>query len=336
MASSGSCKAARERGKVVLFDTDDLVFESRAGGSILDLINMPEIDRRVLGERQERISKTMAMCDAVLVSTEPLAEIARELNPRVYVIPNAASKEMVRLADEALVAQAENSDSPRHVTIAYLSGTPTHDTDFLQAAEAVLWALENDPDCRFLTVGNISLDSRFDRYRERIKSIADPAVAATASHSCGVDVNLAPLEPGNLFTESKSCLKYIEAALVGVPTIASPRADFVRAIEPGRNGLLAETPDEWQQALGQLLDSSELRARLGKGAHEDARKRHTTLALAPRLFETIASIAEGQELAQTRSPLRARRRLGECEASFVARSTGQAPPITQAHSAGLL
>ena len=286
--------AARERDKLVLFDTDDLVFESRAGGSMLDLITMPEIDRQVLGERQERLSKTMAMCDAVLVTTEPLAAFARELNPRVHVVPNAASKEMVELADEALAAHAETADSPRHVTIAYFSGTPTHDSDFLQAADAVLWALENDSACLFLTVGNLSLDSRFDRYRERITSIPIQPWQRLPRILAGVDVNLAPLEPGNAFTESKSCLKYIEAALVGVPTIASPRSDFVRAIDPGHNGLLAETPEQWRRAVAQLLNSSELRARLGQAAHDDARERHTTLALAPRLFETIAMIAEGR------------------------------------------
>jgi GT2 family glycosyltransferase len=291
-------RAARERDRLVLFDTDDLVFESKAAGSTLDLIDMPEIDRQVLAARLEGHSTAMAMCDAVLVTTEPLAALARELNPRVYVVPNVASKDMVKLADDALAAKAEAPKAPRGITIAYLSGSPTHDRDFLQAAEAVLWALENDSSCRFLAVGNLSLDSRFERYRDRITTMPIQPWQRLSRLLADVDISLAPLEPDNPFTESKSCLKYIEAGLVGVPTIASPRADFVRAIEPGRNGLLAETEDEWQAALGRLLGSSELRGELGHAAHEDVRARHTTLARAPHLYKTIAGLTRehGREL----------------------------------------
>jgi GT2 family glycosyltransferase len=287
-------RAARERDKLVLFDTDDLVFESKAAGDTLDLIAMPEIDRQVLAARLEGHSKAMAMSDAVLVTTEPLAAYARELNPRVHIVPNVASREMVRLADDALAAKTEapGEPEPRGITISYMSGSPTHDRDFLQAADAVLWALENDTACRFLLVGTLSLDSRFERYRDRITSIPIQPWQRIPRVLVDVDISLAPLEPDNPFTESKSCLKYIEAGLVGVPTIASPRADFVRAIEPGRNGLLAETTDQWQEALGQLLESSELRARLGAAALEDVRARHTTFMHAPRLFKVIVGLTK--------------------------------------------
>jgi glycosyltransferase involved in cell wall biosynthesis len=52
------------------------------------------------------------------------------------------------------------------------------------------------------------------------------------------DVNLAPLEVGNPFCEAKSELKYFEAALAGVPTIASPTGPYRRAIRHGETGFL--------------------------------------------------------------------------------------------------
>jgi GT2 family glycosyltransferase len=285
--------AARDRRKLLLFDTDDLLFEPQPGESVLDLLELPDVERQVLADRIESHSRAMAICDAVLVPTEPLAELARELNPDVYVIPNAASKEMVRLADEALDEELERDEAQTRVTIAYFSGSPTHDRDFLQAADAVLWALDADPGCRFLVVGNLTLDSRFDRFQQRITTLPIQPWQRLPRLLRTVDVNLAPLERDNAFTEAKSCLKYIEAGLVGVPTIASPRSDFRRAIEHGRNGLLADSPDEWQDALGQLLDSSRLRAELGGAAHDDVRERHTTLALARHVRETIAKLAKG-------------------------------------------
>jgi GT2 family glycosyltransferase len=285
--------AARERKKLLLFDTDDLLFEPYPGKSVLDLLELPDVERQVLADRIEEHSRAMAMCDAVLVPTEPLGELARELNPRVYVIPNAASREMVRLADEALDWEDEKGDARPVVTIAYFSGSPTHDRDFLQAADAVLWALEQDAGSRFLVVGNLSLDSRFDRFTDRVKRLPIQPWRRLPRLLRTVDINLAPLEPDNAFTESKSCLKYIEAGLVAVPTIASPRSDFRRAIEPGRNGLLADSSAEWQNGLAQLLDSSQLRAQFGRSAYEDVRTRHTTLALAPRVRKTMQELANG-------------------------------------------
>ena len=94
-----------------------------------------------------------------------------------------------------------------------------------------------------------------------------------------IDINLAPLEPDNPFTNAKSCVKYLEAALVGVPTIASPRPDFARTIENGVNGLLAEGAQQWSESVRGLVESERLRRKLGQAASEDVRRNHTTGAV---------------------------------------------------------
>ena len=60
-----------------------------------------------------------------------------------------------------------------------------------------------------------------------------------------LDVNLAPLAPSSRFNEAKSAIKWLEAALVETPTVATPTGPFREAIEDGGTGLLATTPDEW-------------------------------------------------------------------------------------------
>jgi hypothetical protein len=229
----------------------------------------------------------------VTVTTETLRQFGLRRNDRVEVVFNAESEELLRLADEAIGADAR--DVPAYaggdVTIAYLSGTPTHNRDFREAADAVLWALENYPNTRFLVVGKLELDPRFDRFASRLTRIRKQPWQAVPGILTQVDINLAPLERENPFTESKSCLKYLEAALLGVPTVASPRDDFARAIDHGRNGLLADNRHEWREAIRMLIESKDLRRDVGMAAYEDVRRSHTTKARAPMFEQALRNLA---------------------------------------------
>jgi glycosyltransferase involved in cell wall biosynthesis len=276
----------RARGATVLTDVDDLVFDPATTPYLRALDALPPDEQRLHEETIAGIGRTLAAVDGVVVSTEPLAAAAAALNPRVVVVPNVVSAEMVR-AGEAARAGADRRRPP---TIAYLSGTPTHDIDFLEAAPAVLDALERFAELRFLAVGHLGLDDRFDRFGDRVERLAAVPWQRLPSVLANVDVNLAPLERDNPFTEAKSCLKYLEAAVVGVPTVASPRADFRRVIRDGENGLLADHPEAWQRALRELLESRDLCERLGEAAREDVLERHTTTARSRGAYEAFSSL----------------------------------------------
>ena len=62
-----------------------------------------------------------------------------------------------------------------------------------------------------------------------------------------VDINLAPLVD-SIFNRAKSEIKWIEAALVKVPTVASKIGAFSDAVVDGETGLLA-TDEEWFDKL---------------------------------------------------------------------------------------
>jgi glycosyltransferase involved in cell wall biosynthesis len=262
-------------GATVLADVDDLVFDLAAAGYLRALDGMPRAERATHHETIVGIGRTLGAVDGVVVSTEPLAAAAARVHPRVAVVPNAVSADMVRAADEARAARAGGA-----LTVAYFSGTPTHDVDFAEAAPAVLGALERFPELRFLAVGYLTLDERFDAFGSRVERVAAVPWQQLPALLARVDVSLAPLERDNPFTDAKSCLKYLEAALVGVPTVASPRADFARVIRHGENGLLADDATSWADALGELLASRERRAEIGAAAREDVLARRTTAATA--------------------------------------------------------
>jgi hypothetical protein len=105
-----------------------------------------------------------------------------------------------------------------------------------------------------------------------------------------IDVNLAPLELDNPFCQAKSEIKFTEAALVGVPTVASPTQAFAYAIRDGEDGLLAAGADEWRQALTRLIERHDYALQLGEEARRKVYAAYLVEQAAPKLVATLHTI----------------------------------------------
>jgi GT2 family glycosyltransferase len=283
-------REAHVLGKRVIFDTDDLVFDPDVVRHVAALEDMQEAERSLYSEGLSRYRETLQKCDAVIVTTEPLRAFAEMLHSSVFVVPNVVSDEMVELSDAALRGRNGDVHTPKETTIAYFSGTKTHNRDFAEAASAVLYALDRWPETRLVIVGLLELDDRFEPFADRITRLPIQPWRRLPELLADTDVNLAPLEPHNPFTDSKSCIKYLEAGLVAVPTIASARPDFKRVITHERNGLLVDNQADWKAALAHLLDAPERRRELGCAARDDVHERHTTFAGARKLHDIFRAL----------------------------------------------
>ena len=278
---------ARKRGKPIFFDTDDLVFIPENARYQSELERFSPQDRAHYIEDMGRIRKTLTLADAATVSTATLRDWVAPLCERVDITPNALDRETVALSDAALIEAQAADDAASEIVIAYLSGSPSHDRDFREAQDAVLWALETYPQVTLALHGPIDVDPAFDRFGARVRREPFRSWQELPSIYAGVTINLAPLERDNPFTEAKSAVRYLEAALLKVPTIASPSDAFAAAIQPGVTGMLADTPAEWREALRELIESPERRRALGEAAYADAHQRHTTTAQANEVFRVM-------------------------------------------------
>lgn len=84
---------------------------------------------------------------------------------------------------------------------------------------------------------------------------------AALSH---LDVGMAPLEMST-FNTSKSRLKVLEYGSIGIPAVASPRAEYRRFHkESGGAGILAETPKEWAAGIKKLMDDESMRKEMSE------------------------------------------------------------------------
>lgn len=102
-------------------------------------------------------------------------------------------------------------------------------------------------------------------------------------------VGLMPL-PKTEWSRGKCALKALQYMACGVPCVATPFGAVRDIIEDGVNGLFADTPDEWRDAIERLRDV-ELRRRLGAAARQTVEERYSLRGAAPRMLELLREAA---------------------------------------------
>lgn len=269
-------RRAKALGKPVIFDTDDLVFDQRPDrlSPITRYMNPKEL--RIHKDFVYRNGRTLELCDAAIVSTECLRDCILDLFPAktIYLHRNAASQKFIDLVD-VVRAQFVKPKSDL-VRIAYVSGSKTHKDDFAECVRPLRRLLETYPHVRMMAVGHVEIPAEVRDLSSQVEAVPPVPWYQVPLHYGVVDINLAPLELNNLFTESKSELKYFEPALLELPTVASDIAPFRVGITHGETGFLCGNDQEWYQALEQLVLDVELRTRIGKAARADVLARYTT------------------------------------------------------------
>lgn len=299
----------QQRNLPVVFETDDLIFEPTLYSAIafLDTLS-PEAAQRFRASLHAQ-AQTFARCAYVLTTTQYLADAAAAHGKQAFIQRNACSATMLHTAASAytLRQQRRNASSLQNphefplshrergsggeVVIGYFSGTGSHNRDFALITPALLTVLQRYPQVWLHVSGHLALDRRFEPYAARIRRAGFVPWQELPHLLAQVDINLAPLELDNPFCQSKSEIKYSEAALVGVPTVASPTEAFVYAIQPGETGLLAATTDEWVAALSRLIADPAERQRLGEQARRQIYAHYAPEPRSHELLETLTQIA---------------------------------------------
>ena len=299
--------AVRSGNAKLIFDIDDLMFKPElAAPEVIDGIRSQHLSREDVVDHYQRVRQVMAHANACTASTEPLARHVRELQKTTYVLPNGFDRTTLTASRRA-VRERHARPELGLVRIGYAAGTLTHQRDFQVASEAVARILRERPECRLVLFRDQSrakpmldvlefpsLVAQADRIEWRdVVPIADlPGELAR------FDINLAPLEVGNPYCEAKSELKYFEAALADVCTIASPTWPMAHAIRHGTTGMLADTPDDWYATLNMLVEDADLRRRLARAAYLDVLWRYGPRRRADLMQSLLTQLGGGSDAAR--------------------------------------
>jgi O-antigen biosynthesis protein len=294
------------QGKKVWFDIDDLVFDTQKIDLIASTAGQQATDDvlnywfSVVG----RMAQALMLCDGVITTNDFLANKIKQFSKLpVKTIPNFVNA--AQLAVSAPLYQEKYQDklttgSTPHerIKLGYFSGSSSHNGDLSLISHALERVMAADARIDLVLVGHIDVEQAFGaRFGGYLKGhLADrvtwhPFVDFVALQVliADVDFNLVPLQV-NEFTHCKSELKFVDAAIVGTLTIASPVYAYAEAIRHGENGYLAED-DQWEAVLLQAIAVNdadiEQHRRMTAAAHQDVQQRFTWQTQRPAILQAL-------------------------------------------------
>lgn len=279
-------RAAQKTETPVIFDTDDLIFEPELVHAQRGVARLSPHDQEVHVEGVRRYLQTLQACDAVMTATPFLAELAARRGKLAFVHRNALGQEMMALANSRQIERLTKAKGDR-VVIGYGSGTPTHDVDFEEAASALCIVLDRFPAAELWVVGPLALCSKLEALDDRVRRFPLTDWRGWFERASQFDIALAPLELENVFCRAKSEIKFVEAAALSLPVVASKTEPYQGVISHGKDGLLAGSEQEWVEALSALIEAPQRRAQIGANARETILRRYSPQVRAAELAEIL-------------------------------------------------
>jgi glycosyltransferase involved in cell wall biosynthesis len=237
---------------LLVFELDDDLWD-------LDPANRPawSFYRRTPG-LLDNLAECAKLADVCTVSTEPLADVVREYNRNVVVLPNQLP---------AVAYSKPKSCNPAHMFIGWAGGA-SHELDVKEMTDGLRQHFRRRADT-FVNLGSL-FESVARAVGKRLVSVAwTPDMHEHYDRLTSLDIGLAPLRPSP-FNQSKSEIKFLEYAAAGAACIATKHGPYERVIEHQTTGLLVSRPHEWTQALRQLTEHPEDRDAMAADAYDYA------------------------------------------------------------------
>jgi glycosyltransferase involved in cell wall biosynthesis len=203
---------------------------------------------------QDAAEMAIRVAHMVTVSTEPLAEVVRRHHDNVVVLPNHIDGNLLDL------------ERPRRdgVVVGWAGGD-SHLRDLAMLAPPLTRFLRRNPHVEWHSIGT---DFRGllripGRHTDWCANIWD------YYRTLDFDVGVAPLID-SVFNSSKSAIKAIEYAALGIPVVASDVEPYRPVVLDGVTGFLVRREHEWGKRLYELANDEAMRTAMGAKAKEHA------------------------------------------------------------------
>lgn len=254
--------------------TSRLVYEVDDDVYSIEPVNWASYSRYSRDDVRDAVTHGAQVADLVTVTTEPLAETMREHtgHPNIRVLPNFIP---------GWVCDLERPQRDRPV-VGWMGGA-SHGVDIGLIAPPVRRFLDREPGWDMHLMGidyRPTIRHANTRFTPWTHVVTDPHAFYG---SIDFDIGLAPLHP-TVFAQSKSHIKALEYAALGIPVIASESDAYSDFVIHGVTGFIVKRDHEWLKYLSELAGDAGLREAMGSKARDLARD--WTIEHGYKLWET--------------------------------------------------
>lgn len=284
--------------KKLVIDCDDLFLEVDKGNPARKALGRGKLNR---DNKRAMMATNFSFADALTVSTVPLKKRlwkhikdVHNVDMPIFVLPNCND------VTEWNYKKREEDG----VVIGYVGGL-SHNDDLDLILPAIKTILEKYPAVRFQMMGQMDLKKAktiFGKWKQSLRNRIllmnatktqpeYPAYLAEQPWNIGI----APLIDSP-FNECKSHIKWMEYVMYKIPVVASRIYPYCKdifgipTIEDGETGLLCDTVEDWVTNLSKLIESEELRKKLGENAYNAVVKNWQYEDWKPKIIEAVKQI----------------------------------------------
>jgi len=238
----------------VIFDFDDSIWVPNvsAANKMFSILKSPG-----------KTSSIIKVSDLVFAGNEYLAGYARNFNKNVVIIPTTIDTDEYKPVEKMMNDRVCIGWSGSITTIEHFeTGVHAYTEIKKKYGDKVYFKVIGDG--RYIN-SDLGIKGLPWKKEDELKELRE------------IDIGIMPL-PDSEWAKGKCGLKGLQYMALGIPTIMSPVGVNSEIIKDGENGFLAGSNEEWVQKLSLLIDSFELRKKIGAAGYKTVEDRYSVNA----------------------------------------------------------
>lgn len=253
----------------LIFDFDDSIW----------LQNVSEANKRLAFlKNPEKTSELVEIADIVFAGNEYLRQYALKFNKNVVIVPTTIDTEEYQRVnipdrkDAVCIGWSGSITTIQHFEFAI----PALEIIHKKYGDRVRFQVIGDGNYSYEPLGIQGIPWKKDT---ELKDLSE------------IDIGLMPL-PDDEWAKGKCGLKGLQYMALEIATIMSPVGVNTEIIQHGKNGYLASTTEEWVEVISKLIESEELRKKIGSAGRQTVVEKYSVEANKNLYLESFKSLVE--------------------------------------------